>query len=93
MKNQNRNEEVPKRFMVRVENENRYLRMLNHLERNYGLNMADFCNILLKYYWDDRVESRPAINRVLEKHLQREREELEAELKPSPVVKGKLAFI
>lgn len=86
-------DKTPKRFMVNVENEIQYIRMLSHLERNHGLNMREFCEILIKYYWQDREFSRPAIDRILEKHIRREAQELEEMLKPRQEVRGKMAFI
>ena len=79
--------------MVSVQNEILYIRMLNHLERNYGLNMRDFCEIMISEFWQDRTNARPAINEILERHQARERRELEELLKPRPEVRGKMAFI
>lgn len=92
-KNQKQEEKAPKRFMVGVQNEILYIRMLNHLERNYGLNMREFCEILISEFWQDRTNARPAINEILEKHQEREARELKELLKPRPVVRGKMAFI
>ncbi|HNR26320.1 MAG TPA: hypothetical protein PKI66_06380 [Methanobacteriaceae archaeon] len=93
MGKENKTQTTPKRFMVSVENEIQYIRMLNHLERLYGLNMREFCEILIKYYWQDRTFSRPAIERILQKHINQEARDLEELLKPRPVVRGKMAFI
>jgi len=93
MEDENKTKQPQKRFMVSVSNEILYLRMLNHLERNYGLNMRDFCEILVSEYWQDRTHARPAITEILERHQERERQELEDLLRPEPVVRGKMAFI
>jgi hypothetical protein len=57
-----------KRFIVACR-EGTHIKMTQYLERNHGINLKEFCEILILNFWQRR-QHRPAIEEVLSDYLE-----------------------